>query len=137
MRTQPIEWSPVDNNTLFYATNAVWKSIDRAHSWTRISGDLARQSWDVPASAGKYGANVTATPLGTITALSPSSKSLLVLWAGTDDGNVQVTMNGGTSWTNVTPAQIKPWTRIYNLAEAGHFDDEDGMSRRTRSASTT
>ena len=121
VRTQPIEWSPVDNNTLFYASNAVWKSTDRAHSWTRISGDLARQTWEVPANAGKYAATVTPAPLGTITALSPSPKSLAVLWAGTDDGNVQVTMDGGLHWTNVTPPAIKPWSRIYNL-DAGHFD---------------
>jgi len=44
-----------------------------------------------------------------------------VIWAGTDDGNIQVTMDGGANWTNVTPPQIKPWTRIFNL-EAGHFD---------------
>src|SRR4051812_32824309 len=40
VRTMPIAWSPVDPNILFYASNAVWKSVDRAHSWTRISGDL-------------------------------------------------------------------------------------------------
>ena len=44
-----------------------------------------------------------------------------MLWAGTDDGTIQVTMNGGTTWTNVTPPAIKPWTRIFNM-DAGHFD---------------
>jgi hypothetical protein len=44
-----------------------------------------------------------------------------VLWSGSDDGYIQVTMNGGRTWTNVTPPAIKPWTRIFNL-EAGHFD---------------
>ena len=44
-----------------------------------------------------------------------------VLWAGTDDGFLQVTMDGGATWTNVTPPGIKPWTRIFNL-DAGHFD---------------
>ncbi len=44
-----------------------------------------------------------------------------MLWAGTDDGNIQVTINGGATWRNVTPAAIKPWTRIFNI-EAGHFD---------------
>jgi photosystem II stability/assembly factor-like uncharacterized protein len=121
VRTMPINWSPVDRNTLFYASNVVWKSTDRAHSWTRISPDLARQSWAVPASAGKYAAGVTPAPLGSITALSPSPKSIGTIWAGTDDGSIQVTTNGGTTWTNVTPAAIKPWTRIFNI-ESGHFD---------------
>ena len=121
VRTMPLHWSPVNPDLLFYTSNAVWKTMDRGHSWTRISPDLARQTWAVPANAGKYAAGVTSAPLGVITALSPSPRSVAVLWAGTDDGNIQVTMNGGTTWTNVTPAAITPWTRIFNI-EAGHFD---------------
>jgi len=121
VRTMPILWSPVDPDLLFYTSNAVWKTTDRGHSWTRISPDLARQTWEVPASAGKYGATVEPAPLGTITALSASPLSVDVLWAGTDDGNIQVTMDGGSSWTDVTPPEILPWTRIFNI-EAGHFD---------------
>jgi photosystem II stability/assembly factor-like uncharacterized protein len=121
VRTMPLEWSPVDPHVLFYAQNAVYKTIDGGSHWTRISGDLARQTWQVPANTGKYGESVTPAPLGTITALSPSPRDVNVLWAGTDDGNIQVTMNGGAAWTNVTPPQIKPWTRIFNI-EAGHFD---------------
>ena len=121
VRTMPLIWSPVNPGVLFYTSNVVWKSIDHARTWTRISPDLARQNWAVPASAGRYTSGVTPTPRGAITALSPSSRSLAVLWAGTDDGTIQVTTNGGTTWQNVTPAAIKPWTRIFNI-EAGHFD---------------
>ncbi len=121
VRTMPIIWSPVNPDVLFYTSNAVWKSVNRAHSWTRISPDLARQTWDVPASAGKYAGSVTPGPQGTITALSPSPRSVSVVWAGTDDGNIQVTTDGGVKWSNVTPKEIKPWTRIFNI-EAGHFD---------------
>ena len=121
VRTMPINWSPVDPAVLFYASNAVFKSIDHGHSWTRISPDLARQTWQVPANTGKYGAGVTPSPQGSITALSPSPRDVKVLWAGTDDGNVQVTTDGGLNWTNVTPPAIKPWTRIFNM-DAGHFD---------------
>ena len=121
VRTMPINWSPVDPAVLFYASNAVFKSIDHGHSWTRISPDLARQTWQVPANTGKYGAGVTPSPQGSITALSPSPRDVRVLWAGTDDGNVQVTTDGGLNWTNVTPPAVKPWTRIFNM-DAGHFD---------------
>src|SRR5262249_3238568 len=121
VRTMPLEWSPVNPNALFYAQNAVFRTIDGGHSWTRISGDLTRSTWDVPASVGKYASGVTAARTGSITALSPSPKSETVLWAGTDDGNIQVTIDGGAKWTNVTPPQIKPWTRIFNM-DAGHFD---------------
>ncbi|HET7040863.1 MAG TPA: hypothetical protein VFI13_02545, partial [Gemmatimonadales bacterium] len=121
VRTMPLVWSPVDHTSLFYASNVVWKSLDRGHSWTRISPDLARQDWHAPASAGKYGDTVQATPQGAITALAPSPRDVKVLWGGTDDGNIQVTTDGGLHWRNVTPAAIKPWTRIYNM-DAGHFD---------------
>jgi photosystem II stability/assembly factor-like uncharacterized protein len=121
VRTMPILWSPVDPDLLFYTSNVVWQSRDRGHSWTRISPDLARQTWAVPESAGKYAASVEPAPLGTITALSASPLDVGLLWAGTDDGNIQVTTDGGANWTNVTPPALKPWTRIFNI-EAGHFD---------------
>jgi len=121
VRTMPLIWSPVNPQLLFYTSNAVWKSIDRAHSWTRISPDLARQTWAVPASAGRYAKGVTPAPRGAITALAPSPRRAAVLWAGTDDGTIHMTTNGGTAWNDVTPAEIKPWTRIFNI-DAGHFD---------------
>ncbi|HXF23909.1 MAG TPA: hypothetical protein VN602_05290, partial [Gemmatimonadaceae bacterium] len=123
VRTMPIMWSPVNHNVLFYTSNVVWKSTDQAHSWTRISPDLARQTWAVPATVGKYSSSVKPAPQGSITALSASPRDVNVIWAGTDDGNIQVTTNGGAKWTNVTPAQIKPWTRIFNI-DAGHFDTQ-------------
>ena len=123
VRTMPIEWSPVDHSTMFYASNAVWKSTDHAHSWTRISGDLTRQTWEPPASTGKYSGVVAPAPLGSITALSPSPRDIKTIWTGSDDGVIQMTSDGGATWKNVTPAAIKPWTRIFNI-EAGHFDGQ-------------
>jgi photosystem II stability/assembly factor-like uncharacterized protein len=121
VRTQPLIWSPKDPNLLFFATAGVWKTTNGGHSWTAISGDLTRQTWDVPANAGKYGSTVTPSALGTVTALAPSPLDVNVLWAGTGDGLIQVTTDGGAKWSNVTPPQIKPWTRIFNM-DAGHFD---------------
>lgn len=122
VRTQPLVWSPVNDNILFFASNTVWKTLDGGHNWTRISPDLTRSSWQVPASAGKYADEASSLPAegatpnrGTITALAPSPVDVNVLWAGTDDGNIQVTRDGGLHWTNVTPPQIKAWTRIFNM----------------------
>ena len=122
VRTMPILWSPLNKKMMFYASNAVWKTMDAGHSWKRISPDLTRQTWAVPANTGKYAAGVQPAPAGAITALSLSPRNIGIIWAGTDDGNIQVTTDGGTKWTNVTPAAIKPWTRIFNI-EAGHFDN--------------
>ncbi|MEO5561230.1 MAG: hypothetical protein ABIO49_14910 [Dokdonella sp.] len=121
VRTMPMLWSPVDPKILFYTSNVVWKSTDHAHSWTRISPDLARPTWAIPVTAGKYAASVKPKAAGSITALSASPSDVNVLWAGTDDGNIQVTTDGGARWVNVTPQAIKPWTRIFNI-DAGHFD---------------
>ena len=120
VRTMPIEWSPVNPKLLFYAQNAVFLTSDGGTNWTRISGDLTRQTWTVPPNTGKYGSGVTPAPTGSITALSPSPIDVNVVWAGTDDGNIQVMTGLGRTWANVTPPAIKPWTRIFNI-EAGHF----------------
>ena len=121
VRTMPLIWSAVRPDVLYYASNVVWRSTDHAQTWMRISPDLARQTWTIPASAGKYASGVTPGPRGAITALSPSPRTYGVIWAGSDDGNIQVTQNDGATWKNVTPAAIQPWTRIFNI-EAGHFD---------------
>jgi photosystem II stability/assembly factor-like uncharacterized protein len=121
VRTMPLLFSPVDNTTMFYAQNAVYKTTDHGINWTRISGDLTRQTWAVPPTTGKYASQVTPGPAGSITALAASPRDIRVLWAGTDDGYIQVTTNGGTTWTNVTPPAIEPWARVFNM-DAGHFD---------------
>jgi hypothetical protein len=80
VRTQPLIWSPKDPNVLFYATAGVWKTTNGGHSWTAISGDLTRQTWDVPPNAGKYASTVTPSALGTVTAIAPSP-STSTFWA--------------------------------------------------------
>ena len=121
VRTMPLQWSPADPDLLFFTSNALWKTHDRGKTWSRISPDLSRPSWEIPDNAGKYAANVEVGQQGVITALSPSPMDVDVIWAGTDDGNIQVTMDGGANWSDVTPPEIKPWTRIFNI-EAGHFN---------------
>ncbi len=123
IRTQPIVFSPVDPHVLFFASNTVWKTMNGGRSWSGISPDLTRKTWDVPANVGKYiGTDqVKVTQRGVVYALAPSPLDINRIWAGTDDGLIHVTTDGGATWKNVTPKQLAPWTKV-SVIEASHFD---------------
>ena len=123
VRTQPVLFSPVDPRTLFFAANTLWKTRDGGDSWTQISPDLTRKTWDVPATVGKYKAEQSAQPSqrGVIYTVAPSYVDANVIWAGTDDGLIHVTTDGGKSWTDVTPPQLAPWAKV-SVMDAGRFD---------------
>jgi photosystem II stability/assembly factor-like uncharacterized protein len=123
VRTQPVLFSPVDPRTLFFAANTLWKTRDGGQSWTRISPDLTRETWDVPATVGKYRDDPSAKPTrrGVIYAVAPSYVDASVIWAGTDDGLIHVTTDGGLHWTDVTPPQLGPWAKV-SVLDAGRFD---------------
>jgi len=122
LRTAPVLFS-ADGRTLFFAANTVWKTTTGGQTWTEISPDLSRERWDVPGSVGTYRTAPTAQPTrrGVIYTIAPSSIDGRVIWAGTDDGLIHVTRDGGTTWTNVTPPALVPWAKV-SLMEASHFD---------------
>ena len=117
LRTAPLMFSPVDPHLLFYAGNVVFKTLDGGSHWDVISPDLTREVAESPVGS------VFKTPgrRGVVYALGPSSKDVNTLWAGTDDGLVHLTNDGGKKWTNVTPAVLTPWSKITQI-DAGHFD---------------
>lgn len=123
VRTQPILFSPLDPRTLYFASNTLWKTTTGGRTWEQISPDLTRATWEVPASVGDYRDRPNAQPSqrGVIYTIGPSYLDRDMIWVGTDDGLVHVTRNGGTTWTDVTPAVLKPWEKI-SLVEASHFD---------------
>jgi len=123
IRTQPVAFSPVDPHILFFAANTLWKTSNGGRSWTQISGDLTRKTWDVPANVGKYVDTPEAKPKqrGVIYAIAPSPLDINLIWAGTDDGLIHVTNDGGKTWKNVTPPQLVPWAKV-SIMEASHFD---------------
>lgn len=98
----PIEMSPNDPDRLYYGGNVVFKTTDKGRSWEVISPDLTT---DDPSKQGLSGGitldNTRAEYYNTILTLDESPVDPQVLWAGTDDGNVQVTRDGGETWTNV------------------------------------
>ncbi|HSL22085.1 MAG TPA: hypothetical protein VK886_11155 [Vicinamibacterales bacterium] len=123
IRTMPVAFSPVDRKTLFFASNTVWKTLDGGQSWTRISPDLSREAWNVPRNVGKYAGTEAARPSrrGVVYALAPSHIDINVLWAGTDDGLIHLTRDGGKTWTDVTPKELTPWAKV-SIMDASHFD---------------
>ncbi len=123
VRTAPLVFSPVDPHVLYFAANTVWKTRDGGRSWQQISPDLTRKTWELPASVGKYRDQASARPSqrGVIYALGPSPLDVNRIWAGTDDGLIQVTTDGGLHWTDVTPPQLAPWAKV-SIIDASHFD---------------
>ncbi len=125
LRTAPVIFSPADPKTLFYAGNVVFRTRDGARTWEVISPDLSREQLPAPPSLGGY-ADTPAAKLqrrGVVYALAPSPKDADRLWAGTDDGLIHLTTDGGKTWKDVTPPLLKPWMKVSQL-EAGHFDEQ-------------
>jgi photosystem II stability/assembly factor-like uncharacterized protein len=123
VRTQPIVFSPLDPHLLFFAANTLWQTSDGGQHWTQISPDLTRKSFEVPASVGKFRSQPSAQPRqrGVIYTVAPSPLEKTRIWAGTDDGLIHVTTDGGKNWKDVTPPAISAWQKI-SLMDAGHFD---------------
>ncbi len=125
LRTAPVLFSPVDNKTLFYAGNVLFKTTSGGNSWEIISPDLSRETWEVPANVGVYRTEQMKTMprRGVIYTVAPSYKDLNTIWAGTDDGLIHLTRDGGKNWKNVTPPELKSWAKV-SLLDASHFDNE-------------
>jgi photosystem II stability/assembly factor-like uncharacterized protein len=123
VRTMPVLFSPLDPHTLYFASNVVWKTTNGAQSWEQISPDLSRETWEVPANVGKYRGTPSAevTRRGVVYTIAPSYIDIDVLWAGTDDGLIHVTRDGGATWHDVTPPELGPWAKV-SLMDASHSD---------------
>jgi photosystem II stability/assembly factor-like uncharacterized protein len=127
----PILVSPHSPTRLYYASQRVWRSDDRGDSWRPVSGDLTRNqdrmtlplmgrrwSWDSPWDM------VAMSSYGTITSLAESPKREGLLYAGTDDGILKVSEDGGTSWRTVEVGSLPgvPAAAFVNDVEADLFD---------------
>ncbi|MEQ9424175.1 MAG: hypothetical protein RJQ09_07155 [Cyclobacteriaceae bacterium] len=99
----PIMISPHDPNTVYIGANVVFKSTDRGNSWEEISPDLTTNDKEKQRTSGGtiYQDNTAAEFHCTILYLDESPLQKGVIWAGTDDGNLQLTMDDGKTWTNV------------------------------------
>ena len=121
--TYPIVFSPVDGKTLYVGSQHVWKTTNGGHTWTKMSPDLTRHD---PKTMGPSGGPITRDMNGpevyaVIFSIAPSKRTTSVIWAGSDDGLVHVTKDGGATWTNVTPRDMPEFGRV-SLIDAGAQD---------------
>jgi len=122
-RTLPVVFSPLNPHELFFSANVLFKTVNAGKSWSVISPDLSRESYETPANLGVFAASdpEKGKHRGVIYAVAPSFKDANTIWAGTDDGLIHITRDAGKTWQNVTPQQLTPWSKV-SIIEAGHYD---------------
>jgi len=113
----PIAWSKHDPDVLFAAANVLFKSDDMGASWEQISPDLSRneKSRMDPSGGPITKDNTGVEYYGTIFALAESQHEEGVIWAGTDDGKVHLTRDGGETWSDVTPKGLPEWAQVNGM----------------------
>jgi photosystem II stability/assembly factor-like uncharacterized protein len=120
--TFPIVFSRVGPKVLYTTSQHVWRSTNEGQSWERISPDLTRAE---PSTMEASGGPITKDQTGvetypTVFTLATSPHDADELWAGTDDGLVQVTRDGGRTWTDVTPPGLPEFTKIFTVEVSPH-----------------
>ena len=125
LRTMPLLFHPADPKMLLFATNVLWKTTSGGQSWEIVSPDLSREQPEVPECIGDFRtAELETMPRrGVIYAVGASPLDVDTIWAGTDDGLVHVTRDGGGTWIDVTPPELRSWDKVSQL-DAGHFDTQ-------------
>jgi photosystem II stability/assembly factor-like uncharacterized protein len=122
--TFPIIFSPVDPTILYTGTQHVWKTTNGGQTWDKLGGDaLTRHD---PKTMGDSGGPIThdmnsPEVYATVFAIGPGKTDVNVIWAGSDDGVISVTRDGGKTWTNVTPKEMPDLGRV-SIIDASKFD---------------
>jgi photosystem II stability/assembly factor-like uncharacterized protein len=121
--TYPIVFSPVDPKVLFTCSQHVWKTTNEGQSWEQISTDLTyNDSTTLGVSGGVITRDMNGPEIyGTVFALAPSYQDVNIIWAGSDDGLLHITKDGGKHWINITPKDMPKNTRV-SIIEASHFN---------------
>lgn len=129
----PILVSPHSSTRLYFASQRIWMSNDRGDSWTAISGDLTKNQRrvELPIMGRKWGWHASwdlyaMSNYNTITSLAESPKVEGLIYAGTDDGLLQITEDAGKNWRKISLETIKgiPSTAFVNDIKADHFDPD-------------
>jgi len=133
VRTAPLIFSHADPHILFLGSSVVFKTTDGGQNWDVISPDLARPEFISPPNLGALatGHGDEGTHRGVVYSLGPSPVDASILWAGTDDGLIWVTRDGGKNWSDVTPPELTPWSKVAQL-DASYFDKDTAYAAINR-----
>jgi photosystem II stability/assembly factor-like uncharacterized protein len=120
--TYPIVFSPIDPKVLYATSQHVWRTTNEGQSWERISPNLARSD---PKTMQASGGPITKDQTGVETfavvfTLAPSRQDVNTIWAGSDDGWVHVTRDGGKNWERITPPDLPEFARISLIEASPH-----------------
>ena len=115
-------FSPVDPKVLYATSQHVWRTTNDGQSWERISPNLARSD---PKTMQASGGPITKDQTGVETyavvfTLAPSRQDVNTIWAGSDDGWVHVTRDGGKNWERITPPDLPEFARISLIEASPH-----------------
>src|ERR1035437_3745757 len=129
----PVIFSPFKTDgkyALYVAANVLFRSLDQGQSWQTISPDLTRNDKSKQKTSGGPISqdNTTIEYYDTIFTVDESPVKQGVIWAGTDDGLVQLTEDGGKTWKNVTPKDMPQWVQV-NQIKASPFDAGSAYGR--------
>jgi photosystem II stability/assembly factor-like uncharacterized protein len=120
--TYPIVFSPKDPSILYTCSQHVWKTTNEGQSWEMISPDL---TYADPETLGPTGGLITNDMNGpeiyaTVFALAPSHHDVNTIWAGSDDGKIHITRDGGKKWTDITPKDLPKNSVVAIIDESKH-----------------
>jgi photosystem II stability/assembly factor-like uncharacterized protein len=125
VRTESIAFDHFDKHRLYFGANVVFATENGGQSWQAISPDLTRAHPRVPTVLGAFESDdpQKGQHRGVVYALAPSYVHPGTMWAGTDDGLVWITRDGGKHWSDVTPPSLAPWSKVAQI-DASRFDDQ-------------
>jgi photosystem II stability/assembly factor-like uncharacterized protein len=121
--TLPLVFSPTDAHVLYFGSQVLFRTADGGNSWQVISPDLTREDPGTPPNLDA--ATMFDAPQGkrrgVIYTIGPSYVRAGEIWAGTDDGLIHITQDEGKTWSDVTPPDLTPWSKVTHI-EASHSD---------------
>ncbi|MEP1096886.1 MAG: glycosyl hydrolase [Cyclobacteriaceae bacterium] len=120
--TFPIMFAPKDASIMYTCSQHVWKTTNDGQSWEKISPDL---TYADPETLGETGGIITKDMNGpeiyaTVFALAPSNHDVNTIWAGSDDGKIHITRDGGKKWKDITPKDLPKFSRVSIIDESVH-----------------